>query len=274
VGETHLSSPPQRPAARSLWFLRPDANVPPGVAAFHAVLILVILSFFFHWIFSRLAYYQWSWGGVWEYREKFWRGWILTVVLSSGALIGSSLLGLGTALCQRSAFLPLRYAAKTYVELVRGTPLLVQILVLYYGVFDSFGLHQPLAAGILILSFFSGAYISEMIRAGIESIPASQIESARAVGFTGAQTYRFVIAPQALRQTLPPLAGQFASLIKDSSLLSIISISELTLNAREVSSFTLSTFESYLPLAAGYLILTMPISIAARLLERKMRYET
>jgi len=157
---------------------------------------------------------------------------------------------------------------------VRGTPLLVQILIFFYVVADAFGVKDRYLVGVLTLSFFSGAYLSEIIRAGIESVGKSQIESAKAIGLTRSQTFRFVIFPQALRQTLPPLAGQFVSLIKDSSLLSIISISELTLNAQEVNSYTFSTLESYLPLAAGYLILTLPISLWTRYLERKHAYET
>lgn len=129
-------------------------------------------------------------------------------------------------------------------------------------------------AGVLILSLFSGAYLAEIIRAGIESIPASQLESARAIGFTHLQTYRFVIAPQALRQILPPLAGQFASLIKDSSLLSIIGIGELTLAAQQINSATYRTLECYLPLALGYLALTLPISLVSKILEKRLRYET
>jgi len=177
-------------------------------------------------------------------------------------------------LAQRSTFLALRYFSKIYVEVVRGTPLLVQILIFFYVVADAFGVKDRYLVGVLTLSFFSGAYLSEIIRAGIESVGKSQIESAKAIGLTRSQTFRFVIFPQALRQTLPPLAGQFVSLIKDSSLLSIISISELTLNAQEVNSYTFSTLESYLPLAAGYLILTLPISLWTRYLERKHAYET
>jgi polar amino acid transport system permease protein len=128
--------------------------------------------------------------------------------------------------------------------------------------------------GVLTLSFFSGAYISEVVRAGIESVGKSQLESAKAIGLTRAQTYRYVIFPQALRQSLPPLAGQFVSLIKDSSLLSIISISEFTWNAEAINSRTFSTLESYIPLAVGYLILTLPISLWTRYLEKRHKYET
>jgi polar amino acid transport system permease protein len=91
---------------------------------------------------------------------------------------------------------------------------------------------------------------------------------------TRAQTYRYVIFPQVLRQLIPPLTGQFASIIKDSSLLSIIAVSEFTLNAQEVNAFTYSTLESYLPLAVGYLLLTLPISLVSRVLERRFHYAT
>ena len=117
-------------------------------------------------------------------------------------------------------------------------------------------------------------FTSAIIRAGIESIAESQLESARAIGFTPFQTYRFVIFPQAIRLTLPPLVGQFVSLIKDSSLLSIIAVREFTQAARDVNSVTYSTLEAYLPLAVGYLVLTLPISLWARNLERKSRFES
>jgi len=215
-----------------------------------------------------------GWESVWSYRDVFWRGWILTILLSLLALFASSLIGLGVALARRSALLPLRSAALLYVEVIRGTPLLAQILFLYYVVANGIGLQDRLISGVLILSLFSGAYLAEMVRAGIESVPASQLESARAIGFTTLQTYRYVIAPQALRQILPPLAGQFASLIKDSSLLSIIGIGEFTLAAQQVNSATYRTLESYLPLAVGYLALTLPVSLISKMLERHLRYES
>ena len=166
----------------------------------------------------------------------------------------------------------MRYAAALYVEAVRGTPLLVQILILFYVVANAVGVENRYVVGVLALSLFAGAYLAEMVRAGIESIRDSQLESARAIGLTRGQTYRYVIFPQVVRQLIPPLTGQFASIIKDSSLLSIIALNEFTLNAQEVNAFTYSTLESYLPLAAGYLLLTLPISLASRILERKFHY--
>ncbi|MFM8656441.1 MAG: amino acid ABC transporter permease, partial [Chthoniobacterales bacterium] len=147
-------------------------------------------------------------------------------------------------------------------------------LILFYVVANAIGLQDRYAAGVIILAIFSGAYIAEMIRSGIESVGKSQLESARAIGLTRTQTYRYVIFPQALRNILPPLAGQAASIIKDSSLLSILGIEEFTLAAQQVNSATYSTLESYLPLAVGYLVLTLPVSLLARWLEKKFRYET
>lgn len=215
-----------------------------------------------------------GWESVWKYRDVFWHGWLLTIGISVLSLFLSTLIGILVALARRSRILPLKAAAILYVEVIRGTPLLAQILFFFYVVANGVGLQDRLAAGITILSLFSGAYLAEMIRAGIESVPASQLESARAIGFTMPQTYRHVIAPQALRQILPPLAGQFASLIKDSSLLSIIGIGEFTLDAQQVNSATYRTLESYLPLAIGYLLLTLPVSLLSKLLEKRLRYET
>lgn len=218
--------------------------------------------------------YRWNWGSVWTYRGLFLRGWLVTVAISAVSLAASCLIGALMALLRRCPVLPLRYLARIYVEGIRGTPLLVQLLIFYYAVSPAFGLENRYVAGVLTLSIFSGAYISEVIRAGIESVGKSQLESARAIGLSTAQTYRYVIFPQAIRQILPPLAGQFASLIKDSSLLSVIGIGEFTLNGQDVSSYTYSSFESYLPLAAGYLLLTLPISLWTQSLERRTRYES
>jgi polar amino acid transport system permease protein len=250
-----------------------EAEVSWPVRLFNLLLVIVILAFVFSFAFEQLRY-NWKWPAVWRYRHKLVVGWITTVWISLAALGLSILIGLVCALGRRSRLLALRYFIKLYVEAIRGTPLLVQVLIFFYVVADAFRLENRYAVGILTLAVFSGAYITEIIRAGIESVGRSQLESAMAIGLTRAQIYRYVVFPQALRQTLPPLAGQFVSLVKDSSLLSIISISEFTLNAQEVNAFTFSTLESYLPLAVGYLVLTLPISIWTRWLERRVRFET
>lgn len=252
----------------------PGALPPPAwVKGLNFIIAGLAISLVFYFSFHRLAY-QLRWEAIYQYRQMFLQGWLTTILISIAALALSTLVGLFFALAGRSHFLPLRYFSKIYIEVVRGTPLLVQILIFFYVVADAFGVSNRYLVGVLTLSFFSGAYIAEVIRAGIESIGKSQLESAKAIGLTRSQTYRCVIFPQALRQTLPPLAGQFVSLIKDSSLLSIISISEFTWNAEAINSRTFSTLESYIPLAVGYLILTLPISLWTRHLERRHKYET
>jgi polar amino acid transport system permease protein len=215
-----------------------------------------------------------NWEAVWKYRNAFWQGWLLTVLLSVISLVLSTLVGLIAALARRSSLLILRYLATCYVECVRGMPLLVLILVLFYVVANALRINDRLVVGVIVLSLFAGAYIAEIIRAGIESVGMSQIESARAIGLTSGQIYLYVIFPQALRQVLPPLAGQFASIVKDSSLLSIIGLAEFTYTAQQVNSATYSTLESYLPLALGSLVLTLPISLWTHTLGRTLRYET
>lgn len=240
------------------------------VFSFGLALGLVVSLFL--WSFHSLDQ-EWNWAGIARFWPMYLQGWYTTLLVAAAAMVLSVAVGVLTALARRQQFLPLRYLAVIYTEVIRGTPLLVQILIFFYVVAHSLGLENRYVVGVVILALFSGAYLAEIFRAGIEGIPASQIESARAIGLAPGQIYRFVIFPQALRQSLPPLAGQFVSLIKDSSLLSIISISELTFNAQVVNSTTYSTLESYIPLAAGYLVLTLPLTWWTRSLERKVAYE-
>ncbi|NDG72466.1 MAG: amino acid ABC transporter permease [Proteobacteria bacterium] len=215
-----------------------------------------------------------NWDQVWGYRVTFLNGWAATIGISAAALVLSTIVGSLAALARRSSFLPLRYTAVAYVETVRGLPLVVLVLFGFYSIANAVGWNDRISVGIVILSLFSGAYIAEIIRAGIESVGRSQWDSARAIGLTTAQTYRFVIFPQVMRQILPPVAGQFSSLIKDSSLLYIIGIPELTFAANQINSATYSTFESFVPLGVCYLVLTLPVSLWTKYLEAKVRYET
>jgi polar amino acid transport system permease protein len=233
------------------------------IAAFAALLALA---------FSRFDS-TWNWAGVWEYRQKFLLGWLTTVALSLAALVASSLIGIVVALLLQSRNVMLEAVGRVYVELIRGTPLLVQLLIGFYVIASAVGLNNRFVVGVLVLSLFSGAYMAEIFRGGLAAIPATQRDAARAIGLTPWQTLRLVILPQAVRIVLPPIAGQLVSLVKDSSLLSVIAISEFTLAAQEVNAFTYSTLESYLPLAAGYLALTLPLSALSRFLEGRFKYE-
>jgi polar amino acid transport system permease protein len=262
------------------WILAPGGargNVPPPTAAKVANTLLALLFLIGAvWCSLISLNYNWGWSSVWNYREAMFRGWLTTLGVVAAALVLSVIGGFILALCQRSFFLPLRYFAKVLVELVRCTPLLVLIYLLWYGFGGVFqvGNQYRFVAGILILTLFESTYISEIMRAGIEGVGQSQLESARAIGLTSAQTYRYVIVPQAVRQVMPPLVGQLVSLIKDSSLLSVIAITEFTESAQQVASNTYSSLESYLPLAAGYLVLTVPLALWSRWLERRFKYET
>lgn len=248
---------------------------PPSILRWgiHLALMGSLLALVFNFAFRQLQY-DWNWSAPWRYRALFWQGWITTVGLAAASLAVSTAIGVVAALLARGSFLPGRALARLYVEIIRGTPLLVQILLFFYVVAPAFRIEHRYLVGVLTLSVFSGAYLSEIIRAGIDGVGRSQWETARAIGLTRPQTYRFVVLPQALRQVLPPVTGQFASLIKDSSLLSVIGIGEFTLNAQQVNSLTYSTLESYLPLAVGYLVLTLPLSLWARLLERRAHFDT
>lgn len=253
-----------------LFFDHPENPARPWAKACVMGMLLMLYSLLCCWTFSGSLQ---NWERVWTYRVTFFNGWITTIGISAAALVLSVLFGVLAALARRSSFLPLRYSALLYVETVRGLPLLVLVLFGFYCVANKLQWNDRLSVGIVILSLFSGAYIAEMIRAGIESVGRSQWDSARAIGLTTVQTYRFVIFPQVLRQLLPPLAGQFSSLIKDSSLLYIIGVSELTFAANQINSATYSAFEAFLPLGIGYLLLTLPVSLWTKYLEKKAHYE-
>lgn len=237
-----------------------------------ALQLIAALVLFYFLFFAAINKLHWS--EVWEYRQLFFQGWLITIGLSFASLILSLLIGSLAAICSQSKLTFFSTLSKAYVEIIRGTPLLVQILFFYYAVAYYIGLENRYIAGVIILSLFNGAYIAEMIRSGIEAISTTQLDSARAIGLSPVQTYRFVIFPQAFRQLLPPLTGQFASIIKDSSLLSVIGINELTNSAQQINSATYSTLETYLPLGIAYLLLTLPISLFSKYLEKRFQYET
>ncbi len=236
-----------------------------------ALLAILLIAAFFGFAGWQLQH-RWQWSRLLDYRSKFAFGFSMTVVISFFSLILSLIIGTLAAMGKRSEILFLRYLATAYIELIRGTPLLVQTIFFFYFIGTAYRLNNRYVMGILILSVFSGAYVSEIIRAGLESIPSAQLETARSLCFTKPQTYRYIVIPQVSRIVLPPLTGQFASLIKDSSILSLIAVNEFTKNVQEVDSITFTSFENYILLAAGYLVLTLPISLITRHLERKMSY--
>lgn len=218
------------------------------------------------------SYKQWKPGllviGLW-----------ITLKISVLATIFGVIIGILSGLMRISDNPALRWTSIVYVELIRGSPLMVQILIWYFvlgtlinDLLSAYGIGQipALWYGVASLACFAGAYVSEIVRAGIQSIHRGQTEAARSLGMTYAQSMRYIILPQALRRILPPLAGQFISLIKDSSLLGIIAIRELTKAAREAVTATLQPFEVYILLGLLYLVLTFTLSMYVQHLERRM----
>jgi polar amino acid transport system permease protein len=243
------------------------------VRVFNYFLALLVIAFFIYLSFYQLTTLA-GWRKLAGYWPAFAKGWLVTIAISMAALVLSGCLGALLALCRKSRVLVLRDFSKMYTEVIRGTPLLVQILIFYFGIYHQIGIENSYVAGVLILAGFHGAYIGEIIRAGVEGVGQSQLDSARAIGLTRMQTFRHVIFPQTIRRILPPLAGEFASVIKNSSLLSIIGLNELTQSAENANTSTFSTLESYFPLAIGYLVLTLPISLWTQAMERKHKFET
>ena len=195
----------------------------------------------------------------------------LTLKMSFVSVILAVIIGLVTGLARISSSPAPKWLAIGYIELIRGTPLLVQIYIFYFFIGQLFSLSNEVA-GVLALSFFAGAYVAEIVRAGIQSIHRGQMEAARSLGMSYPQAMRFIILPQAFKRIMPPLAGQFISLIKDSSLVSIIAITDLTKAGREIATSTFSPFEAFFTVAALYLILTFSLSMFVQYLER--RYST
>lgn len=235
-----------------------------------SLLVLLLLGLASWQVLASLRY-QWNWAGIWEQREILLRGWLMTIVISIGALIGTILFGLLLALGQESKEPVLRTVCRGYVELIRGTPLLTQLLLGYYVIAAAFHVDHKILAGILLLTSFEAAYLAEILRGGVASIERSQWDAAQALGFDKPQTWRFVILPQAVRRVLPGMAGQCASLVKDSSLLSVLGIAEFAKQTDVAVSSTSSPLEGYIPMALGYLALTLPLSWLARRLEMKWR---
>lgn len=203
--------------------------------------------------------------------------WI-TLKVSAIAIVFGIILGLLTGLARISENPCLRWLSVCYIEVIRGSPLLVQIFLWYFvggtlinSLLSSAGMGRvpPLWFGVMALAIFTGAYTAEIVRAGIQSVHRGQMEAARSLGMTYTQAMSKVILPQAFRRILPPLAGQFISLVKDSSLLGVISIRELTKATREVVTSSLQPFELWILCALLYLVLTFTLSMFVQYLERK-----
>jgi polar amino acid transport system permease protein len=200
-------------------------------------------------------------------------GLMVTFRVSGVSLFLAVLFGLVTALFRLSNAFVARAMARGYIELVRNTPLLVQLFFIYFVLSPILDISR-FASAVLALSLFEGAYISEIFRAGIVSIHKGQWEAAHTLGFSTFDTYRCVILPQALRRIMPPLTGQAISLIKDSALVSTIAIYDLTMQGQAIIAETYLTFEIWFIVAAIYLMITVTLSVVVNVIENRLRVET
>lgn len=193
----------------------------------------------------------------------------LTLELTALTLVFGVTLGLVVALVRISGIVPLRTAATFYVEVVRGTPLLMQIYVIYF-VLPAFHISvQPFVAGVMALSLNAAAYTSEIFRAGIESIDSGQMEAARSLGMDYTAAMRWVILPQTLRRVLPPLTNEAVALLKDSSLVSVVALNDLMRNGKEIATNNGDPITIYFAVAVFYLVMTLPLTYLVRRLETR-----
>ncbi|MFI7296669.1 amino acid ABC transporter permease [Streptomyces sp. NPDC050121] len=227
-----------------------------------------------------------DWPFFWHYlfspSEMFLDGLWRTVYISVIAQLLGVLLGFGVALAQRSRFAPLRWGGGAYVWLIRGTPLLVQLVLVYNGLAAA-GVYRfadvqvgglvllgVVQAATLTLALNEAAYMAEIFRAALGAIDPGQAEAAQALGMTPAMTMRVVLLPQAIRIIVPPLGNEFNLMMKSTSLLSVIGLQEMFLTAQSINSATFKTFEIFLVVACYYLALTTVWSFVQRFIERRL----
>lgn len=214
--------------------------------------------------------YRMDWSVVTDNLDIFIEGLLVTLQISALSLALSIPIGIVAGLCRISRNRILSLLATTYVEVIRGIPLLVLLLWIFFvlGKFMKLGSFWSAVVGLAI---FSGAFVAEIVRAGIQSVPRGQMEAARSSGMSYYQAMRLIILPQAFRKVLPPLASQFIILIKDSSLASVISVVDLSLVGHNLVSTTFRVLEVWTFIAAVYFAITFTLSQVIRYFERKYR---
>lgn len=212
------------------------------------------------------------WELVWRSWPVLAKGLWLTLQLAAIAALMGVVLGTAVALLRLAPLRPLRALARAYVEFLRGTPLLVQLFLVAYGLPQLLQVRLPaFASAVLAYGINSSAYVAEIVRAGIQSIHRGQFEAAYALGLTPWQVMESVILPQAFRRVLPPLVNEFATLLKNTSLVATVALVDLFRAAQLLVAATYRPFEFYLAVAVVYLVLTVALSQLAHTLERRWR---
>lgn len=225
--------------------------------------------------------YQFDWSIVTTGKYFAWlvSGLKITLQLSILGIILSFILGLLIAVMRMSHFRPIRWIAHAYLEFFRNTPLLVQIFFWYFGSYKILpqvindwlaGTNCEFVAALIALTIYTSAFIAEDIRSGVLSIPKEQMEAARSAGFSYLQSMQYIILPQAVRITVPPLVNQFLNLAKNSSLAMTIGVAELTYQARQVESYTFKGFEAFTAATLVYLALSVAITTLMHFYDKRV----
>lgn len=218
-----------------------------------------------------------TFGFLQNYFPKYLSGVELTLIISLitvciGTIIGSILFFMKNSEWAILKIKPLKIIASIYVEIVRGTPMLLQILMVYSGTKIIFNIDvDALTAAIIAIGLNSAAYVAEIVRAGIEGVDKGQSEAARSLGMSKAMTMRLIVMPQAIRNILPAIGNEFVAVIKESSMASVLGVSELTFSAKVVQGATYLSLEPLMVSAVFYFILTFSLGRLMGYLERRMK---
>ena len=218
-----------------------------------------------------MSTYQFRWDVVWANMPFLLSGVQQTLLISAITLVASVIVGMIIALADMSPIRPIRFVGYAFGEIVRNTPILVQLLWVYYVLPIVFDISiDAFTACIIGLTIYSSAFISEIYRAGIQSVPRGHREAATVLGMSPLDAFIRIVLPQAMRATLPPLAANFVQLIKYSSLAAVISVSEVTRRGMELSSSTFRPMEIFTFIAVVYFIICWPLAQSIRIWEKRL----
>ena len=213
-----------------------------------------------------------NWNFIIKYLPLYQKASILTVKIGMAGILLAILIGALCAVVQNYRIPVLQQVVRAYIEISRNTPLLIQLFFIYYGL-PKIGIRTDAAiCGIVGLSFLGGSYMAEAIRSGVEAVETIQLESAYSLGFTRWQTMRYVVVPQALSISIPAFMANVIFLLKETSVFSAISLMDLMFTAKYLIGLYYQTTESLLLLVVFYLLILLPVSLAGRLLDRRLRY--
>ena len=255
---------------------------PPWIDIIQYLLLVAVVIWLMSLSTSTLGYY-WQWYRIPRYlfriedgrlvAGQLIQGLFFTFKISGISLVLAFAIGLATALIRLSGSFMGRIVSRVYLETIRNTPLVVQIYLMYFVIGPILGFGR-FASAVAALCVFEGAYVSEIFRAGIVSLHKGQWEAAHSLGLSTVNTYRDVILPQAIRRILPPLTSQVITLIKNSALVSIVSLSDLALQARIIAADTFLTFEVWFTAAAIYLVILVTLSTVVFYMEKRFKILT